>query len=186
MLVETIGIYINNHRSELILATAIALYVRANYENLISSLLALQGATEELIREIFNSIYNNTIGDNLYRSQSEGYTDGSGYRVDPDTGERVVDPQNLPENPDDLLDYGWTEIAERAPNRRTFQDSEGNQINFDRGQPGENGWRGRDHYHVRNPNHTNSKGGYYLDINGNPVNDGNRASHIPRLISERR
>lgn len=85
----------------------------------------------------------------------------------------------LPENPDDLLDEGWVEEETQAPNRRRFRNPEtGEELEFDQGQPGSPGWRGRDHYHRPNPNAT-GKGDAYLDGNGNPVPRGSGRSHIP-------
>jgi hypothetical protein len=63
---------------------------------------------------------------------------------------------SLPANPDDLLAQGWKETT----------------------HPGEPGWRGQDHYHVRNPN-TAGRGGKYLDREGRPVPNGSKPSHIP-------
>lgn len=119
------------------------------------------------------------------QSASPGYTDGSGYRVDPVTGEQVVDPQNLPADPNDLLQHGWQEVTDpraiASPTyngRREFVDPQtGQRISFDPGTAGAHGWAGRDHYHVYNPNSTNSSD-LYLDRNGNPVRRGSRESHI--------
>lgn len=87
--------------------------------------------------------------------------------------------QTLPENPDDLVEQGWTEEPTRAPNRRRFRNPEtGEVLEFDKAQPGKPGWRGKDHYHRPNPGKTGD-GDAYLDRNGNPVRDGSGPSHIP-------
>ena len=87
--------------------------------------------------------------------------------------------RTLPENPDDLLEEGWEEEEHRAPNRRRFRNPEtGETIEFDTGQPGKPGWRGRDHYHRPNPNATGDSD-RYLDRYGNPVPKNSQPSHIP-------
>ena len=87
----------------------------------------------------------------------------------------------LPANPDDLVAQGWKETshpAAAAAGRRTFQNPKtGEIVEFDKAKPGATGFRGQDHYHVRNPRAT-GKSDYYLDKNGNPVPDGSKASHL--------
>ena len=88
----------------------------------------------------------------------------------------------LPANPDDLLAQGWEETSHpkaAATGRRTFVKPEtGQSIEFDKGRPGEAGWRGQDHYHVLNP-HSTGKRDLYLDKAGQSAPDGSKASHIP-------
>lgn len=118
--------------------------------------------------------------------ESRGYTDGSGYRTDPETGQRILDPQNLPANPDDLLEHGWVETTDprtqQSPTyrgQRDFTDpTTGNRVRFDSEQSDASGFRARDHYHVYNPDLSTSRDYKYLDREGNPVRDGSPTSHI--------
>lgn len=88
--------------------------------------------------------------------------------------------RTLPDNPDDLVEEGWVEEPDRAPGRRRFRDPKtGEEMIFDEGRPGQTGWEGRDHYHRPNPNAPGKKKDFYLDSQGNPVNKGSSASHIP-------
>jgi hypothetical protein len=87
---------------------------------------------------------------------------------------------NLPGNADDLAKNGFKEVTH--PNAakvgiRKFEDAHGNQIEFHKGTPGAKGFKGKDHYHVKNPNAT-GKHDAYLDKDGNPVADNSKASHI--------
>lgn len=89
--------------------------------------------------------------------------------------------QSLPKCPDDLVIHGWIETSvEKAVNagHRTFSDSvSGLTVRFDKAKPGKPGNRGKDHYHVENPNRT-GQDDWYLDKDGNPVPDGSGPSHI--------
>jgi hypothetical protein len=89
---------------------------------------------------------------------------------------------SLPADPDDLLAQGWNETThpgEAASGRRVFVDPEtGQTVEFDKGRPGQPGWRGRDHYHVRNLDAA-GKGDKYLDREGLPVPNGSKQSHLP-------
>lgn len=90
--------------------------------------------------------------------------------------------ENLPKNPSKLLDGGWQEtthpkMAERTASR-TFHDPVTNlDVRFDKGDPAQNGFAAKDHYHVENPNRT-GKMDFYLDVDGNPVPKGSKESHI--------
>lgn len=89
---------------------------------------------------------------------------------------------NLPKNPDFLMEDGWEETTPQGmkdnSNSRTFHDPEtGADVRFDKGEEGADGFRGKDHYHVENPNSTGKKD-RYLDKNGNPCAKGSKASHI--------
>lgn len=55
--------------------------------------------------------------------------------------------------------------------------STGLKIRFDEKVNGAKGFKGKNHYHILNPNVTGNKD-LYLDKNGNPVNKGSKASHI--------
>lgn len=89
---------------------------------------------------------------------------------------------SLPKNPDALTKQGWNETTppgmKNNSSSRLFKDSEtGLQVRFDKGQAGESGYKGKDHYHVLNPDAT-GKGDYYLDENGIPVPKNSKGSHI--------
>ena len=89
---------------------------------------------------------------------------------------------NLPRNPSELLKKGWkdTTLVKMKENSssQTFHDPKsGLDVRFDKGEAGENGFRGKDHYHVENPNST-GKLDKYLDKDGNPCAKGSKASHI--------
>jgi hypothetical protein len=87
----------------------------------------------------------------------------------------------LPANPDELLDQGYVETSDpraAAAGRRTFENPEtGDRLDFDKGEPGADGFRGDDHYHQTNNNAT-GKGNQYLDKSGNSVPRGSKASHL--------
>jgi hypothetical protein len=88
---------------------------------------------------------------------------------------------DLPKNPDELLKLGWIETthpAEAANGRRTFKNPQtGEKIEFDKGNPGKQGFGRQDHYHRENPSIT-TKRDKYLDVDGNQVPDGAKRSHI--------
>lgn len=88
----------------------------------------------------------------------------------------------LPENPSALVKNGWKDVTpdgmlNNTSSREYLDDATGLKVRFDAGKQGANGFEGVDHYHVYNPNST-GKMDYYLDINGNPVPKGSKASHI--------
>ncbi len=92
-----------------------------------------------------------------------------------------ADPPLSPEH----LNDDWEEIT--APNNssgginRTFKNKNtGEEIGFDKGQPGKGGFKEKDHWHRYNPDWNKKKGklDFYLDRFGNPVNKGSDASHI--------
>ncbi len=88
---------------------------------------------------------------------------------------------NLPKNPDELLDEGWIELTDprnNSGNHRIFNDPKtGIKVRFDKGDPGKKGWKGKDHYHIYNPDSISDKD-YYLDKGGNPVPKNSEPSHI--------
>lgn len=89
---------------------------------------------------------------------------------------------SLPKNPSTLLKIGWTETTptkmKQNTDSQTFHDTKtGFNIRFDKGATGANGFKGKDHYHIENPNAI-GKGDKYLDKNGNPCAKGSKASHI--------
>lgn len=108
---------------------------------------------------------------------------GSSGLFDLTHGEIKSIASNLPANPNDLLKSGWKEITHpslyKANGSREFIDEFSNLvIRFDRAVKGSPGFKGKDHYHIKNPNYTNKKKDYYFDKNGNPVGKSSAASHI--------
>ncbi|WP_310552167.1 hypothetical protein [Paenibacillus glufosinatiresistens] len=100
-----------------------------------------------------------------------------------ETGDVVkFSPNNLPKDPQELINNGWKDVtptgmAKNTTSREFIDPETGMKVRFDPGKPGANGFEGKDHYHVTNPNGT-TKADYYLDANGNPVAKGSKASHI--------
>jgi hypothetical protein len=92
-----------------------------------------------------------------------------------------VDPKSLPQDPDRLVQQGWKDVTH--PNKaklgmRELQHPQSNlKVEHHPGTSGKPGQRANDHYHIHNPNAT-GKHDRYLDINGNPVAKGSKASHI--------
>ncbi|WP_339274057.1 hypothetical protein MKY59_23680 [Paenibacillus sp. FSL W8-0426] len=89
---------------------------------------------------------------------------------------------NLPKDPKELINNGWKDttpegMAKNTSSREYIDPVTGMKVRFDPGKPGANGFEGKDHYHIHNPNST-GKNDYYLDANGNPVAKGSKASHI--------
>ena len=67
---------------------------------------------------------------------------------------------------------------ENGSNRTSYTNTNnGMKIEFDKGVKGANGFKGKDHYHIKNPSST-GKSDYYLDINGNPCPKNSTKSHI--------
>ena len=58
-----------------------------------------------------------------------------------------------------------------------YTNKDGLKVRYDKGDPSQGGYGGKDHYHVLNPNST-GKHDYYLDKDGNPVPKNSKASHI--------
>ena len=86
-------------------------------------------------------------------------------------------------SPQQLIEDGWEDItnpkmAANTNSREFYDPKSGLKIRFDKGVDGANGFEAVDHYHVMNPNYTNKKVDYYLDIDGKPVGKGSKASHI--------
>lgn len=79
-----------------------------------------------------------------------------------------TEDEGLPFNPDDIVAKGYEEDShpkalENGP--RTFENkSSGDKLRFDKGEPGKDGHKGRDHYHRYNPERT-GKHNEYLDKN---------------------
>ena len=86
-------------------------------------------------------------------------------------------------SPQQLIEDGWEDItnskmAANTNSREFYDPKSGLKIRFDKGVDGANGFEAVDHYHVMNPNYTNKKVDYYLDIDGKPVGKGSKASNI--------
>lgn len=97
-----------------------------------------------------------------------------------DTYTKVI--SNLPKTPNNLLERGWKEstpekMAQNTTSKIFTHEKSGLQIRFDKGEKNATGFKGKDHYHILNPNST-GKHDYYLDIEGNPVPKNSKASHI--------
>ena len=89
--------------------------------------------------------------------------------------------QDLPNHPSGL-NASWVDVThpEQRANTlsREYLHTESNlRVRFDEGKPGANGFEGINHWHVMNPNSQGSRD-LYLDVNGNPVARGSKASHI--------
>ena len=86
----------------------------------------------------------------------------------------------LPKNPaksSRLEDISHPIRITRTPDRTYYDKEKGLEIEFHPKKNGEEGWKGKDHYHVKNPN-SKSKLDYYLDKNGNPCPRGSNRSHL--------
>ena len=83
-------------------------------------------------------------------------------------------------NPKDLKDCGWRDITSAQMKKNTtsrIYQKDGLTIRFDKGEKNASGYKGKDHYHILNPNST-GKHDYYLDKFGEPVPKNSKASHI--------
>lgn len=88
---------------------------------------------------------------------------------------------DLPDTGQGLIDRGWKEVshpAQAASGHHTYQEpSTGLRIRYDDPTAGAEGFAGKAHFHLLNPNATSSRD-MYLDKNGNPVKKNSKASHI--------
>ncbi|WP_235332168.1 WXG100 family type VII secretion target [Paenibacillus terrae] len=103
-------------------------------------------------------------------------------KVTEGTGDSKLSTNNLPKDPKELMSSGWRDatpegMAKNTQSREYIDPETGLKVRFDPGKPGANGFEGKDHYHIHNPNST-GKNDYYLDVDGNPVPKGSKASHI--------
>jgi RHS repeat-associated protein len=57
----------------------------------------------------------------------------------------------LPQNPSGLGPEWVNDTRHRAPNGSRWVRGDGEQLDFDKGQPGKTGWKGKDHWHVTHP-----------------------------------
>ena len=97
-------------------------------------------------------------------------------------GQLVSMIQTLAVTPPSKLGDNWKDITHPSQklnsNRTSYKDDiTGLEIDFDKKSSGSSGYKGKDHYHIRNPDVT-SDNNMYLDINGNPCRKGSKESHI--------
>lgn len=100
-----------------------------------------------------------------------------------ESGSNAVIKNIQSKSPQQLIEDGWEDItnpkmAANTNSREFYDPKSGLKIRYDKRVDGENGFEAVDHYHVMNPNYTNKKVDYYLDIDGKPVGKGSKASHI--------
>lgn len=109
----------------------------------------------------------------MSKPKSYLYTGTKGHIVDV--------ARSLPSSPTDLFKRGWEDVSnpnEAASGHFQYKETAtGLRVRFDRKVDGATGFRGKDHYHIMNPN-TTGNSDLYLDINGNPVKKNSKASHI--------
>ncbi|HEX3044153.1 MAG TPA: RHS repeat-associated core domain-containing protein [Bacillota bacterium] len=89
---------------------------------------------------------------------------------------------SLPKNPNDLVAKGWKDVTppgmkDNTGSREFVDPITGLKVRYDPGEPGATGYKGKDHYHVYNPEST-GKGDYYLDENGDPCAKNSKDSHV--------
>ena len=106
---------------------------------------------------------------------------GFGYEYSGTKGHVIGVASSLPKNPQKLLDNGWEDIshpsAKKAGHLLLKESSTGLKMEFDKGKKGEPGFKGKDHYHILNPDATGNEN-LYLDKNGNPTGNHSKKSHI--------
>ena len=93
---------------------------------------------------------------------------------------KLLNMDKLPKDSSELAGLGWKEITPEGMRTHTtskMYEKDGMKIVFDEATPNAEGFGGKNHYHVLNPNST-SKHDYYLDRNGNPVPKNSKQSHI--------
>lgn len=94
----------------------------------------------------------------------------------------IVDvASSLPSNPQKLINSGWEDVSHpdqaKAGSFTYREKSSGLKNRLDKGVPGKNGFRGKNHYHILNPDATGNSN-LYLDKFGNPVKKNSKQSHI--------
>ena len=106
---------------------------------------------------------------------------GLSYEYNGTKGHIVAVASALPETGQGLLDAGWEEIShpnQAASGHHTYREpATGLRIRHDEPTPGADGFAGKGHYHILNPDAHDSRD-MYLDKNGNPVKKNSKASHI--------
>ncbi len=90
-----------------------------------------------------------------------------------------VDWNKAPSSPDELGEgWGGTSDSSNESGGRDFRHIESKEdVRWDPGKEGEDGWKGKNHWHRHNPQRTGKKD-YYLDKDGTPVPKGSDPSHI--------
>lgn len=113
----------------------------------------------------------------IYKAMSKGIS----YLYFGTKGHIVSVASYLPSNPTELLNNGWEDIshpsAADSGHYELKETTTGLRIRFDKKISGASGFRGKDHYHILNPNATGNHN-LYLDKDGNPVRKSSTASHI--------
>jgi hypothetical protein len=107
---------------------------------------------------------------------------GASYAFHGTKGDIVHMIQNLPPRPDKEFLQDWSEfINEKAIGKTTSREFFHNEtklrVRFDHAEDGKPGFKGKNHWHVYNPNMTNKKD-RYLDKDGNPTAKDSPPSHI--------
>lgn len=106
---------------------------------------------------------------------------GLSYNYSGTKGHIIAIAADLPKTGVGLVADGWEDIShplQASIGSFTFREpSTGLRIRYDTPVPGANGFKGKDHYHILNPNATSTRD-MYLDSHGNPVPKNSRASHI--------
>lgn len=106
---------------------------------------------------------------------------GLSYNYSGTRGHIVAVASSLPKTGQGLVDAGWEDIshpAQAASGHHTYREpSTGLKIRYDEPTPGANGFAGKHHFHILNPNATGTRD-MYLDKDGNPVKKNSKASHI--------
>ena len=104
-----------------------------------------------------------------------------GYEYSGTKGHIIGVASSLPKDPQKLLDSGWEDIShpdqKKSGHWELKETSTGLKIRYDKKVPGANGFKGKNHYHIYNPDATSNKN-LYLDKKGNPVRRGSAKSHI--------
>ena len=106
---------------------------------------------------------------------------GMSYLYSGTKGHIITVASSLPSNPMELVNNGWEDIshpdAANSGHYELKENATGLIIRFDKKVSGASGFRGKDHYHIHNPNATGNHN-LYLDKNGNPVRKSSTSSHI--------
>lgn len=104
-----------------------------------------------------------------------------GYKYSGTKGHIANTIKSLPKNPKDLLKRGWKNIShqneEATGHIKMREANTGLIIRFDKHTVGASGFRGKDHYHIFNPN-AKSRSDLCLDKNNQPCADKSAKSHI--------
>lgn len=106
---------------------------------------------------------------------------GYGYHFSGTISHIIGVASSLPKSYKSLLRSGWIDVSDSRQvangHYELMETSTGLRIRFDKGRAGATGFRGKDHYHIYNPNASGNKD-FYLDANGNPTSKNSKSSHI--------